>query len=265
MSEIKQESIILSDKYMKSYLNHFDQIYNELVFERQEEGMIHNTEEWGNWIYDSLKRHNLDAIREALLRINKDYQPGKLSNESLRSGKNLIISLISVMVHFAVRDRIIDNEFALSAADVCILLCEGTNSHEELLRTAYAGLCKISDLMQSYREREYHYLSRQAKEYVFKHLHEEIRVKDIAAVLHVSAEHLSRTFHASEKITLKQYILKERIERAKYLLRFSDFTVAEISRYLAFSSQSHFIEIFKKYTGKKPIEYRRDCSDTYLV
>ena len=118
--------------------------------------------------------------------------------------------------------------------------------------------------MQSYREREYHYLAKQAKEYIFKHMHEEIRIKDIAASLHVSAEHLSRSFHAAEKITLKQYILEERIYRAKNLLRFSDISIAEISRYLAFSSQSHFSEVFRKFTGKSPLIYRQDFSDAYI-
>lgn len=263
-TETKHGNLLLSKREMRGYVLRFDKAYNDLVFQRQEAGYLHNTAEWGSWIYDCLKRHDTDGIREALLKVNIDYQPGTLSREDLRSGKNLIVSLISVMVHFAVRDRIIDNELALTAADVCILLCEDTGSHEELLRTAYAGLCKISDLMQSYREREYHYLARQAKEYIFQHLHDEIRIKDMADALHVSAEHLSRTFHAAEKVTLKQYILEERVDRAKNLLRFSDITVAEISRYLAFSSQSHFAEIFKKYTGKSPTEYRQDYSDNRM-
>ena len=257
--------ITLSRKYLQNYVNRFEKSFNELVFERQESGFLHNTEAWGNWVYDCLIRHDIEGMLEALNTVGKTYNPGRLSREELRSSKNLIISLISVMVHFAVRDRIIDNELALTAADVCILLCEETRNHQELLETAYAGLYKISELMQEYRNREYHYLVRQSKDYIFKHLHEEIFCKKMASDLGVSPEYLSRTFHKAEGITLKQYILEERIERAKNLLRFSDRSVSEIARYLAFSSSSHFALAFRKKTGKSPTSYRQDFSDGYVA
>ena len=261
---MEQQEIRLSRKYLQNYLNRFEKNYTNLVFERQESGFIHNTLEWGEQVYDCLLQHDLDGMLEALNTVNRYYNPGKLSKEELRSSKNLIISLISTMVHFAVRDRIIDNELALTAADVCILMCEETDNKEDLLRTAYAGLYKISELMQDFREREYHYLVKQSKEYVYKHLHEEIFIKDMAAALGISAEYLSRTFHKAEGITLKQYILKERVERAKNLLRFSDRSISEIARYLAFSSSSHFADVFRKKTGKNPARYRQDFSDTYI-
>ena len=259
-----EQEIRLSRKYLQDYVNRFEKAYSSVVFERQESGFLHNTSEWGEQVYGCLLRHDIDGMLEALNTVGRYYNPGKLSKEELRSSKNLIISLISVMVHFAVRDRVIDNELALTAADVCILLCEETGCREDLLRTAYAGLCKISDLMQDYREREYHYLVKQAKEYVYKHLHEEIFIKDMAGALGISAEYLSRTFHKAEGITLKQYILDERIERAKNLLRFSDRSVSEIARYLAFSSSSHFADVFRKKTGKNPARYRQDFSDAYI-
>ena len=261
---MKGTDIRTDHKYSQDYIIQFERLFNDLVFARQEAGLLHNTEEWGYWIYDCLKRHDLDGILDALVTGGTDYAPGKLSKEELRSSKNLMISLISVMVHFAVRDRIIDNELALTAADVCILLCEETTSRQDLQKAAYTGLCKVSDLIQSYRDREYHYLVKQAKEYVFKHMHKPIFIKNMAKDLGVTPEHLSRSFHSAEKITLKQYIVSERIERAKSLLRFSDSSIADVSQYLAFSSQSHFAEVFKHMTGKSPTEYRQDFSDSYI-
>lgn len=246
------------------YMRKFDKLFNDILFTRQESGYLHNTEEWGNWICNCLIRHDKEGILNALNAVSVNYNPGKLSSNSLRSGKNLIITLIAVMVHFAVRDRIIDNELGLTAADACILLCEETESGPDLRRAAYTGLCKISDLIRNYREREYHYLVKQAKVYVFKHMHEEIYIKDMAETLGVSPEHLSRTFHNTEKVTLKQYIMDERIERAKALLRLSRLSIAEIARYMAFSSQSHFAALFKQRTGKSPTIYRQDFSDYYI-
>ncbi len=261
---MNESKIVLSRQYMKNYVAQFEKRYSETVFERQESGFIHNTVEWGNWIYECLKTNDTDGLIDALSSVGSRYVLGRLSREDLRSSKNLVISLIATMSNMAAKERIVDNELALTAADVCIMMCEETTSREALLRNACAGLMKISDLMTEFRERESHPLVRQAKQYIYKHLHEDIQVQEIAGSLGVSPEHLSRIFHKAEGITLKKYLLSERVSRARNMLRFSDLKVSEIARYLAFSSQSHFAEVFRRETGKSPLEYRRDFSDEYV-
>ena len=56
--------------------------------------------------------------------------------------------------------------------------------------------------------------------------------------------------------SLTDFILKEKTEEAKRLLRYSDKSLTAISNYLGFSSQSHFSRVFKKYTQRTPGEYR---------
>lgn len=58
-------------------------------------------------------------------------------------------------------------------------------------------------------------------------------------------------------MTLTDFILKEKTEEAKRLLRYTDKPITSISAYLGFSSQSHFSRTFKKYTGSLPNEYRK--------
>ncbi len=57
-------------------------------------------------------------------------------------------------------------------------------------------------------------------------------------------------------MTLSDFILNEKTEEAKRLLRYSDKSVAAISAYLGFSSSGHFSRVFKKYAGITPNEYR---------
>ena len=57
--------------------------------------------------------------------------------------------------------------------------------------------------------------------------------------------------------TLTDFILKEKTEEAKRLLRYTDKTATMIGSYLGFSSQSHFSRVFRKYTGQTPAEYRK--------
>ncbi|MBQ1609260.1 MAG: helix-turn-helix domain-containing protein, partial [Lachnospiraceae bacterium] len=59
------------------------------------------------------------------------------------------------------------------------------------------------------------------------------------------------------------YIRRLKIDKAKNLLRFSEFTMVEISSYLSFSSQSHFIKVFSEECGMTPKKYREAYYGTH--
>ncbi|MDD7714542.1 MAG: helix-turn-helix domain-containing protein [Bacilli bacterium] len=61
---------------------------------------------------------------------------------------------------------------------------------------------------------------------------------------------LSHLFAKEKRITISDYIMKEKIEKTKRLIRYSDKPVTAIAAYLRFSSQSHFSNTFHKYTSK---------------
>ncbi len=68
--------------------------------------------------------------------------------------------------------------------------------------------------------------------------------------------YLSRRFKEETGETLTDFILKEKTEEAKRLLRYSDKPLTAIGAYLGFSSASHFSRVFKAYVGTTPREYR---------
>lgn len=57
-------------------------------------------------------------------------------------------------------------------------------------------------------------------------------------------------------ISVKDYIKKVKIERAKIILRSETISIQEISEMLSFGTQSYFSETFHKITGMTPGEYR---------
>ena len=68
--------------------------------------------------------------------------------------------------------------------------------------------------------------------------------------------YLSRRFKEKAGETLTDFILKEKTEEAKRLLRYADKPLTAIGAYLGFSSASHFSRVFKAYVGTTPREYR---------
>ena len=78
----------------------------------------------------------------------------------------------------------------------------------------------------------------------------------MAKELFMSRPYLSAKFKEETGETLTDFILKEKTEEAKRLLRYSDKSFTAIGSYLGFSSLGHFSQVFKKYTGRTPTEYR---------
>ena len=74
----------------------------------------------------------------------------------------------------------------------------------------------------------------------------------------MSRNSLSGKFKKETGFILSEYILKKKIERAKYLLSMTDYSFADISAYLGFSSQSHFQRTFKKYADVTPGEFKEN-------
>lgn len=93
-------------------------------------------------------------------------------------------------------------------------------------------------------------------DYVYNHLNRRITIEELAEYTDLSPGYLSRLFKKELGIPISSYITEKKIEKARNLLRYSDFSLIEIANYLAFSSQSHFIQSFKKSVGLTPKKYR---------
>ena len=93
--------------------------------------------------------------------------------------------------------------------------------------------------------------------YIYAHIKERITIDDLANVTGNSPSYISRLFKSEMGISASEYIRKVKIDKAKNLLRFSDFSMVEIASYLSFSSQSHFIKLFSEETNMTPKKYRK--------
>lgn len=93
-------------------------------------------------------------------------------------------------------------------------------------------------------------------EYIYNNISQRITVQELADYTALSPSYLSRLFKKELGIAISDYILEKKIEKSQNLLRYSDYSLIEIANYLAFSSQSHFIQAFKKLVGLTPKKYR---------
>lgn len=79
----------------------------------------------------------------------------------------------------------------------------------------------------------------------------------LADELHHDYNSLSNLFSSVEGITIEQYIIRQKIERAKELLFYDELNLSEIAIKLGYSSVAHLSSQFKKITGLTPSELKK--------
>lgn len=89
---------------------------------------------------------------------------------------------------------------------------------------------------------------------------EQITIDDMIKNIHISKYHFIRLFRRIMGITPYQYLTNYRINMSKTYLRTTNKTVSEIAQICGFLDTSNFITHFKKHTGQRPLQYRRDFS-----
>jgi AraC-like DNA-binding protein len=80
--------------------------------------------------------------------------------------------------------------------------------------------------------------------------------RHLAEKLHYSYSYLAGFFSSMEAKTIEQYIISLKIERAKELILFKEFTLSEIADKLNYSSVAHLSGQFKKVTGLTPSHFK---------
>ena len=93
--------------------------------------------------------------------------------------------------------------------------------------------------------------------YIRECLTEELSLDELAACVHLSPYHFARLFKQSVGVPPHEYILRERVEKAKDLLRSGRLTVGDVAQAVGFSDHSKLDRHFKRLTGLSPRQFRR--------
>lgn len=93
-------------------------------------------------------------------------------------------------------------------------------------------------------------------DYIHAHLDCDIKLADLANPLGISQFHFSKLFKQSLGTTPYQYLLQQRIEKAKQFLKESNHSIMDIALSCGFNSHSHLSKQFRQLTGVTPKAYR---------
>lgn len=97
-----------------------------------------------------------------------------------------------------------------------------------------------------------------AIQFIRDNIQENIDLEVVAQKAYMSKSSFFRHFKSETGFTPNDFILKEKISRAKQLLQNFNQSVTDVAFTLSFTSVSHFIQLFKKITGQTPNKFRQD-------
>ena len=116
--------------------------------------------------------------------------------------------------------------------------------------------CRLRPLPLFLQQRVLPRQLRQVLDYIDAHLAQDLKLADLAQLLDMSQYHFSRLFKQSLHISPYQYLLQQRVERAKKLLKQTDRLITDIAFDCGFNSHSHLSKQFRQLTGMTPKAYR---------
>ncbi len=222
---------------------------------------VHNTFELEQNVMSIVRKGDTAALRE-WISTAPAVRGGIMAAEQLRQLKNTFIVTATLASRAAIRGGMdIDDSFSLS--DAFIQKCELMNAPDQIINLQYNMVLEFTQRVERIRlGKRPGKLTIDVANYIQHHLSEPITAEDIARELYLSRPYLSRKFIEETGESLTDFILKEKTEEAKRLLRYSDKSLTAIGNYLGFSSQSHFSRVFKKYANCTPGDYREKYSTT---
>ncbi|MCD8067350.1 MAG: AraC family transcriptional regulator [Lachnospiraceae bacterium] len=234
--------------------------------------LVHVTNERGLLAFDSdqnRNRHSSWAQEQQLLKLmeegNLDYKrfASSLTNvgfftdsTSVRQIKDAIIIHVALCTRAAIRGGL-DPEIAYMLSDNYINDIEASSGLDDITL--------INSTMQDDFVRRVHQcrsgkgispIIQKCCSYIQTNLSRKMTSAELANWVGYSESYLTSRFKAEMGMTIGEYIMDCRIDRAKFLLRSGNEPIQDICGVLGFGSQSYFGEKFKKATGMTPLEYR---------
>lgn len=96
----------------------------------------------------------------------------------------------------------------------------------------------------------------EVQHYIDEHYSEEITLKTMSELVHLSPAYLSYAFKEEFDINFNDYLTAVRIEQAKHLLTQTDLKVYEVCAKVGYKDKKYFTDLFKKHTGMLPRDWK---------
>ncbi|NMG20240.1 AraC family transcriptional regulator [Brasilonema bromeliae] len=180
--------------------------------------------------------------------------------EQVTQASEMDTERLDLVNHFCKQDLHLQHIAMLLLAELCSDGMMGQLYVESLTQVLVIHLLrhysKSAQIITSENRSLTHAQLQQAIDYIHTHLNRDLSLAEIAEVINISPTYFASLFKRATGISPHQYVIQQRVERAKSLLSKTDLAIADIALQVGFSSQSHLTQQFKRLTGMTPKQVR---------
>lgn len=232
------------------------QPFQAALFQIRETPEAHVTTQLEERIAALVAAGNVEELAR-YMRKPEQGQNGKMSEDPLRQMKYHFVGFTMIVSRAAIKGGM-DEEEALTLSDLYCQRVDVMTQAIDILRTFYEMSMDFCRKVQQGKQGSYSPTVQKCLHYISRHLHENIRAEHLALLTGLSSKTVAEHFRQETGYSIPDYLHAQRVEEAKYLLRYTEYSLAEISGILNYASQSYFTKIFRDRTGQTPQQYR-DC------
>ena len=205
--------------------------------------------------FESIKSGDITEVRKLYKPLDSENL-GMLSDDKLRNLKYHLIITVAFITRYCIEGGM-EMEAAYNLSDIYVRSIDRCSTEEQIHILHHEVVEDYTQRMQLlHKKKLYPKPVLLCLDYIYDNLHTKITLEKLAEIAGLSPSYLSKYFHKEVGFPVSVYITKKRMEAAENMLRFSDHSSIDISNYLCFSSESHFIQVFRKHTGYTPKVYR---------
>ncbi|WP_291649459.1 AraC family transcriptional regulator [Clostridium sp.] len=252
---LKDEEIFI--KYIKQTNSNITSkhLLENNLYKRRSEESTRDSYQFELKYIEYVKSGKKDKIDWLFKKLSETYKVN-LSDNPLQNYNLKFSAIVALLTRISISEGVsLDTAFSLSDS-----LIQGLKNIPDAPKcidyTKYATY-EFMDVIKNNRNvRTYSLSIKQIISYIDTHIYDKITLNDLSQTTGKSISYISFKFKKEVNKSISNYILNKKIEEAQQLLLFTDYSYKEISYLLNFTSQSHFIDRFKRIIGQTPKEFK---------
>lgn len=230
---------------------------NNNIFEQRESGLTHSSFHLEYLLYQNIGMGNVKEVEDTISQyLSQGLTIGNLSNQISHQIRYWCITCISIAIHYAILGGL-DETDAYNLSDEYIRYIDQIDTMKDAIQYLREKAVELTTAVADARQLPIHStLIRNCIHYIHIHLHDRLKIADIAEKMKVSRDYLSRRFQKETGVCLHHYILEQKLTESITLLQ-KGFSYERICYDLGFCSEAHFIQCFKKQFHMTPHQYAK--------
>lgn len=206
-------------------------------------------------LFSCLKQGDLKKLIFEMKQLGvQNITVGQMSDDEIKQQKYMAVSFITLATRYAIQGGLAENTAYIFSDDFIqrVDRCRTKSGVNSLIVDAAIELTNKVSLCR--KNLNYSPHIRKCVAYINKNLGKKLTVNSVAEHCKLSSDYLSKLFKDEMGVNLSAYITHQKLELAQTLL-WEGCDNDRVCEALGFSSQSHFISLFKKEYGITPREY----------